>query len=124
VKEFVEVPLPDGSSLVVESADIRGGTVAAGRLHDLTKAAAETFDTAMKRLRVAAGSVVKQVRDMPEPPSEVTVQFAVKLATQAGVVIASTTAEANLTVSLKWTATSTSDDLQATVETTDATPPS
>jgi hypothetical protein len=76
--------------------------VPAGRLHDLADSATETFDGAMVRLRGAAGNVVRRMRDMAEPPDEVTVQFAVKLATQAGVVIANTTAEANLSVTLKW----------------------
>jgi hypothetical protein len=106
VNEFVEVPLPDGTSLVVETVDIRPGTVPAGRLHDLADSAAETFDSAMRRLRSAAGSVVWRMREMAQPPDEVTVTFAVRLATQAGVVIANTSAEANLSVTLKWTVSS------------------
>jgi hypothetical protein len=102
VNEFVEVPVSDGVSLLVETVDIRPGTVPAGRLHDLAESATETFDSAMTRLRVAAGTVVRRMRDMAQPPDEVSVQFAVKLATQAGVVIANTSAEANLSVTLKW----------------------
>ena len=103
MNEFVEVPVSDEISLVVETVDIRTGTVPAGRLRDLAESATETFDSAMTRLRVAAGTVVRRMRDMGQPPDEVTVQFAVKLATQAGVVIANTSAEANLSVTLKWT---------------------
>ncbi|MGH3899334.1 MAG: CU044_2847 family protein [Pseudonocardiaceae bacterium] len=102
MNEFVEVPLPDGLSLVVETVEIRPGTVPAGRLHDLAESATETFDSAMNRLRAAGGTIVRRMRDMEQPPDEVTVQFAVKLATQAGVVIANTSAEANLSVTLKW----------------------
>jgi hypothetical protein len=102
VNEFVEVPLPDGLGLVVETVDIRPGTVPAGRLHDLADSAAESFDSAMNRVRNAAGTVVQRMNAMAQPPDEVTVEFAVKLATQAGVVIANTSAEANLTVRLSW----------------------
>jgi hypothetical protein len=104
VKDYVEIPLADGESLIVESSEVRAGTVQAGRLRDVAGAATETFESAMTRLRSAADSVVRRMRDMAHPPDEVTVEFAVKLATQAGVVIANTSAEANLSVTLKWTA--------------------
>jgi Trypsin-co-occurring domain 1 len=102
VNEFVEVALPEGLGLVVETVDIRPGTVPAGRLHDLAESATETFDSAMNRLRNAADTVVRRMGAMAQPPDEVTVAFAVKLATQAGVVIANTSAEANLSVTLTW----------------------
>jgi hypothetical protein len=102
VNEFVEVPLPEGVGLVVETVDIRPGTVPAGRLHDLADTAAETFDSAMSRLRNAADTVVRRMYTMAQPPDDVTVEFAVKLATQAGVVIANSSAEANLAVTLTW----------------------
>ena len=103
MNDYVEVPVSGGIGLVVETQDIRPGTVPAGRLHDIADSATETFDSAMTRVRFAAGTVVQRMRDMAQPPDEVTVQFAVKLATQAGVVIANTSAEANLSVTLKWT---------------------
>jgi hypothetical protein len=106
VNEFVEVPLPHGLGLIVESDDVTSGTVLAGRLHDLAESATETFESAMNRLGVAAGAVISRMHEMAQQPDEVTVQFAVKLATQAGVVIANTSAEANLSVTLKWTAAS------------------
>src|SRR5262245_35282769 len=116
LNEYVQVPLPDGSSLVVETVEIRPGTVPAGRLHDIAASATETFDSAMDRLRSAAGSVVLRMKEMAKPPDEVTVQFAVKLATQAGVVIANTSAEANLSVTLKWTGESITGEPEAVVE--------
>ena len=39
---------------------------------------------------------------MSERPSEVAVEFSVQLAAEAGVVIASTSATANMKVTLKW----------------------
>jgi len=102
VDEFVEVAMPEGIGLVVETVEIRPGTVPAGRLHDLAESATETFDSAMNRLRNAADTVVRRMRAMAESPDEITVEFAVKLATQAGVVIANTSAEANLSVTLTW----------------------
>ncbi|WP_204042975.1 CU044_2847 family protein [Acrocarpospora phusangensis] len=103
--DFVEVPLPDGTVLIVEAADQPrvGGVVAAGRLHDVASAATESFEMAVTRLQSAAGAIVGRMSGMVQPPSEVTVEFGVKLATAAGVVIASTSAEANLKVVLRWT---------------------
>ncbi|MFD9949571.1 CU044_2847 family protein [Nonomuraea sp. NPDC059023] len=116
MKEYVEIPLADGESLIVESVEVRAGTVQAGRLRDVAGTATETFESAMTRLRSAADSVVRRMSDMARPPDEVTVGFAVKLATQAGVVIANTSAEANLSVTLKWTAGSPEPEVTTTPE--------
>jgi hypothetical protein len=101
--EYIEVPVAGAPGLVVELDEPSPGSVPAARLQDVSGSAVETFDRAMVRMRGAAANAVHHMRDMLDPPDEVTVQFAIKLATQAGVVIASASAEANLAVTLKWT---------------------
>jgi NTP-dependent ternary system trypsin peptidase co-occuring protein len=102
---FVEVPLGQGEALIVQVDDDAGGLVRAGRLDEVTATATETFESALGRLKGAAQAVVTRMRTLAEPPDEVTVDFSVKLGTQLGVVIANSSAEANLRVSLRWVGT-------------------
>jgi hypothetical protein len=100
---FVEVPLPNGGSLIVEQdEEEQVGIVRAGRVRDVADMAVESFETAMDRLRSAAEAVNGKMRSMAQPPTDITVEFSVKLGTAVGVVIANTSAEANLTVTLRW----------------------
>ncbi|MFI0479568.1 CU044_2847 family protein [Actinomadura sp. 9N215] len=99
---YVEVPLPEGGSLIVEQGEEEGGIVRAGRVRDVADMATETFEAAMDRLRTAAEAVNTKMRSLQQPPADITVQFSVKLGTAVGVVIANTSAEANLTVTLRW----------------------
>ncbi len=100
---FVEIPLPDGGSLVVEVAeDLGTEVVPAGHARELAAGVAESFESALERIRDAAAAVAKRMRSLDPQPGEVTVEFAVKLGAQAGVVIAKSAVEANLTVRLRW----------------------
>ncbi|MEU0947240.1 CU044_2847 family protein [Streptomyces canus] len=99
---FVEVPLPDGGSLIVEQSGDDVGVVRAGRMRDVAEMATESFESALERLRTAADAVHSRMQSLSAKPSEITVEFAVKLGTSVGVVIANTNAEANLTLTLRW----------------------
>jgi NTP-dependent ternary system trypsin peptidase co-occuring protein len=103
VARFVEVPLPDGQSLVVEAAEEPSDEVIrAGHVRELTADIAESFEAALDRVRHAACVVVQRMRSMESRPDEVSVEFAIKLGAEAGVVIARSAIEANLTVRIQW----------------------
>jgi NTP-dependent ternary system trypsin peptidase co-occuring protein len=103
VASFVEVPLPGGGSLIVEAADgLDDAVVRAGRVQQIADAASESFESALDRVRLAATVVHDKLSELADPPGEVTVEFAIKLGTAAGVVVASASAEANLKVQLRW----------------------
>ncbi|MEU6745810.1 CU044_2847 family protein [Spirillospora sp. NPDC046719] len=102
--DYVEVPLQDGVSLIVQRApEDEGDIVRAGRIRDVAALAGESFESALQRLKTAAEQVGATMRNSASPPSEITVEFAIKVGTSAGVVIANTNAEANLKVALRWT---------------------
>ena len=101
MSEFVEIPIASDTVLLVERA-AGDEVVAAGRLRDVTQAGLASLDDALAGLRGAADRVVAMAREAAEPPQEVTVEFAVQLATEAGVVVARTSAAANLTVTFRW----------------------
>jgi Trypsin-co-occurring domain 1 len=103
---FVEVPLPDGRSLVVEASEEPGDEVVrAGYAHESAAGVAESFEAALDRVRNAAAVVFDRMRSFEHRPDEVTVEFAIKLGAEAGVVIAKSAVEANLTVQVRWSGT-------------------
>jgi hypothetical protein len=99
--EFVEIPIGEGSALVVEVEDTEA-VVAAGRAHDLAARGIQTFQAAMGGIREAASTAVEEMTQLARPPEEVTLQFSVQLAAEAGVVVARTAATANMNISLTW----------------------
>ena len=56
----------------------------------------------MESVRTAAQSAVMRIKGSADVPDEITLQFAIQLAAEAGVVVARTGATANMTISLKW----------------------
>jgi hypothetical protein len=98
---YVSFSLPDGGTIQAELAEpsgqaTRGGT--RGDIPDPTMA----FEAAMAKLKPICSAIVKQAKEMVEQPEEFSVEFGIKLNAEAGVVIAKTSAEANLKISVKW----------------------
>lgn len=65
----------------------------------------EHFSGAVARGRRAAEEVLKQFRDMTVRPAEIEIEFGLKFAAEAGVVLAKTATEAHLAVKLIWRGT-------------------
>ena len=100
----VEMPLEDGSTILVEVSEDEQRLQRVGRAGTVVREATETLEEALRRVRPAVTAVLKQVRDLATPPDKVTVEFGVKLTAEAGVVIAKAASEANFKLSLEWTA--------------------
>ncbi len=90
---FVEVELPQSSG------DDR---IPAGKPGQKIAEAAVTFEEALGSIKTVAQGVVRQVKELGDPPDEVVVGFGIKLTGSANVVLASGSAEANLDVTLTW----------------------
>ena len=102
MNSLIEFPLEDGSSIWVEVRDTEtGGLVPAAR-GDLPARAAQTFESALERVRPAAQTVIQKLRDLPDTPDEIEVEFGLKLSAEAGAIIAAGGVEANYRVVLKW----------------------
>ncbi|MEV4568532.1 CU044_2847 family protein [Nonomuraea sp. NPDC049419] len=97
----------DGGSVLVETAyeDVnRGDWAPAGVGADAIRDAKIRLEDALTHVRDAAVTTLKTFRDVPIGPDEVEVEFGVKLASEAGAVIAKAKAEGHLTVKLRWKA--------------------
>lgn len=102
MSQLVEFPLNDGGAVRVEVAD-EEGVIPVGRAGEVVARAHQTLESALAQLRPVTQAVLRSVRDAAEPPNRVCVEFGVKLAATGGLVVASGTTEANLTVQLEWT---------------------
>ncbi len=102
MKHLVEFPLQEGGSIVVEVDEPESeGAVRAARGEVIAKAK-ETLETALDKVLPATGLVIEKLRNLGSKPDEVEVTFGMSLSTIAGVVIASTSAGANFSVTVHW----------------------
>ena len=101
MKRYVEFPLEGGEKIRVE-VSVEEGRVTRGEPKDVIEPASVAFDAALAKLGPICTAIVRQARGLVDQPEEFSVEFGVKLSAEAGVVIASTAAGANLKVSVKW----------------------
>jgi len=103
VSNLLEFRSEQGSSILVEVDGDRVGQVTrGGRAADAVIEAGSSLEQALAGLGPAIKGIVAQVRAAADWPAEVGIEFAVKLSADANVIIARTGAEANFTISLKW----------------------
>jgi hypothetical protein len=103
MKQLVEFPLEDGTTLLVEINEAEdGGLVKASRAGDAIEKAQQTLEKSLEKVQPAAQFIIQQLRKLHDAPNEIQVVFGLKLNAEAGVVLASGSIEANYTVTLKW----------------------
>jgi len=109
MSHVIDMPLAEGGSIKVEVAEAPVPPLATGpitrsaRPAELTGAATETFEQALAGVAPAARSLVSKLRGTTDP-SEITLEFSLKVSADAGVIVARTGGEANFRVRLMWTA--------------------
>jgi len=102
-KRLVKYPLENGQFILVEIDEPdEAGTVRVGRVGDKIEEAKETLEQALGNLEPVAKAVINKIRGLVDAPDEISVEFGLKLAGNAGVILASASVEANYKVSLKW----------------------
>ncbi len=103
--QVVEVPLAEGGTVLVEVDELYDGPVVRGggggslALPPMT----EPLERVLAGLGPATKAVLNQLQGLADSPGEIHVEFAIKLTTDARIIIAKAGAEANFKVSLKWT---------------------
>ncbi len=103
MKQLIEFPLEDGTSIVMEVDEEQAGATRVSREPgEIVAKATQTFEAAMDRLRPMAQEIIGKLRDIKESPDEVNVEFGLKFSATAGVIIAGMGSEATLKISLKW----------------------
>lgn len=104
MKRLIEFPLEAGGSILIQVEELaeEASTTRAGRASDAVVQAHQTFEAALERLKPIADAIIARLRGLTDPPDEVQVEFGVTLSAEAGVVVASASAEANYRVTLTW----------------------
>ena len=102
---LVAYDLEDGGSVLVEVEDQRGPVMRGGRTDSVVTKATESFEEVVGSIGPAVRGIVKQLREATDWPAEVSVEFAVKLSAESGVIIARAGGEANFRISLRWNRT-------------------
>jgi hypothetical protein len=104
MKRYIEFPLEEGGSLVVEVEEPASeyGTVAVGRPGQVAEKATQSFGEALARIQPAISTVIQRLRELQ--PEELAVEFGIKMNAEAGAFLASAGTEANFKVSITWKA--------------------
>jgi hypothetical protein len=101
--QLVEYPLEGGGSILIEAADTKpvSGITRAKR-EGIPEKAIITFEEALDKIKPTAASIIGKFRDLNDKPDEVSVEFGLKLTTNANIIVTSGGIEANFKVTLTW----------------------
>lgn len=102
MKRLVEFPLEDGTTMMVEIEEPDTGGVVKASRSDVIEKAHETLEKSLEKVKPAAQFILAQLRKLHDAPDEIEVLFGLKLSAESGVILASTSLEANYSVTLKW----------------------
>ncbi|MFI6007219.1 CU044_2847 family protein [Streptomyces sp. NPDC051243] len=97
---LTRVPLEGGGCVLVEGAVGLEGPVKAGRAGDLVREVPGTLQESLEPVTRAARSALDQLREAR--PDEITIQFGVDLAVEAGAVITKGRATCHLQLTMSW----------------------
>jgi hypothetical protein len=102
VTQLVAVPLESGGTVLVESTDRSGPVTRGGRGGDAVTEGTRTLEDALGSIAPAARSIIERLRDAAAPET-ISLEFGLTVNASSGMVIASTSVNANIKVSLTWT---------------------
>lgn len=100
---LVEFPATSGPPIVVDVQDEDLGVIPAGvDPGQVVRRASITFDQVLQQVRSIAQSAAETMHMSTHSPSEVQINFAVKLSADLGAVLARAGTEATFEMTLKW----------------------
>ncbi|MEJ5241755.1 MAG: CU044_2847 family protein [Anaerolineales bacterium] len=102
MKQLIEFPLEDGTSILVETEVAEGSGMVRVSREGVPEKARQTFEAALEKIRPAAQVIIQKLRALHDAPDEITVEFGLKMSAEAGAIVAAGGLEANYKVTLKW----------------------
>ncbi|MFD4866254.1 CU044_2847 family protein [Streptomyces sp. NPDC058412] len=97
---LARIPLDGGGFVLIEAPAAPDGPVKAGRVSDAIRDLPGSLEDALEPVTRAARVALEQLRKAG--PDEITVEFGVDLAVEAGAVITKTGAHCHLMVTVRW----------------------
>jgi len=103
MRRHIEFEEENGVRILVECEDRARGSVCRGEAKvPLIERSSQTFGEAMKVIGSVTEALWRTISGVKHAPTECEVTFGIKITSDVGVLIASTGAEANIEVTLKW----------------------
>jgi hypothetical protein len=102
VAYFLEVPLGNGENVLAEVTAQVDDVVPFATGKNVVGKLAGSLGEGLEGVRTFAGEVLASIKNSPQPPDRVAVEFGVTLSAQAGVAIAEVAGEGHLTITLEW----------------------
>ena len=109
MSNLIEIVLDENTKIYLETAkeDIKTGdetlfspVASKGRVIQKTK---EFLDNSFKQIITFSSNIVDSIKSLDITPDEFEVEFAVKFAADAGIIISTVSSEASIKIKLKWT---------------------
>ena len=97
---LVAFPVGDNQTILVEVDDPNVGNQPVAR--GAAERARETFETAIAQIRPGVEALMAQLRDLTARPEQVSLEFGIKFTAGADALIAKTSVEGNVKVTLTW----------------------
>ncbi|MFF3334737.1 CU044_2847 family protein [Streptomyces sp. NPDC002888] len=97
---LTRIPLDGGGCVLIEQPGVWDGPVKAGRAGDAVRELPGTLQGALEPVTDAARATLDQLRKAR--PDEITIEFGVDLAFEAGAVITKSQASCHLKVTMSW----------------------
>lgn len=103
MSQLVELDLQEGGSILVEVDEaVQGPVTRGGRPAELVTKAGASLEQVLGQVGPTVREIVSQLRAAADWPDEVEVEFAIKLSSDANVIIARAGGEANFRIALRW----------------------
>jgi len=101
--DYIEVHSEDVGVVRFEVDDY-DGPVQAGRTLDKARGYTEaSLEDGIEHAKAIAKTVVTKISGLPQRPEKITVEIGLKATADAGIIIAKSSAEAHIAISLEWT---------------------
>jgi hypothetical protein len=101
VPQLLELNVTDGGSVLIEVDEDRPLT-RGGRAEGAVIQAQASLEQVLGQLGPTLRGVVTQIRDAVDRPDEIEIEMAVKISTDANVIIARAGGEANFRIAMRW----------------------
>ena len=97
---LVEFPIAKGGTLLVEVDDPQVGTRPVSR--GAAEKAKESFEAAIAQVKPGVEVLMAQLRELTTKPEQVSLEFGIKFTAGADALIAKTSVEGNVKVTMTW----------------------
>lgn len=107
-QKLLEISTDNNTKIYIEATDYQISNdmdplmVPVASEEKIIKKAKDYLENSIEQIKIFSNSMANAIKNLDVCPDEFEVEFAVKLATDIGVIISSIGAEANLTVKMKW----------------------